>query len=35
MAVDIIAKNKSDFESRQYNFTLEQKVRRDGIRIYG
>ena len=35
MAVDIIAKKKKDFLSRLDNFTLERKVTRDGIRIYG
>jgi predicted nucleotidyltransferase len=35
MPVDIIAKNKGDFESRLDDFTLERKVYRDGIRIYG
>ena len=36
MPVDIIAKNKKDFSNRMnVKFTLEQKVTRDGIRIYG
>ena len=35
MAVDIVAKKKKDFLSRNYNVTLEQKVMREGIRIYG
>ena len=36
MPVDLIAKKKRDFLSRlSGNFTLEQKVTRDGIRIYG
>ena len=35
MPVDIIAKNKKDFENRLYDFTLEQKVTRDGVCIYG
>jgi predicted nucleotidyltransferase len=35
MPVDIIAKNKSDFEYRLDDITLERKVHRDGIRIYG
>jgi len=35
MGVDIVAKKKKDFLSRNYNFTLEQKVMRNGIRIYG
>jgi len=35
MGVDIVAKKKKDFISRNYNFTLEQKVMREGIRIYG
>jgi predicted nucleotidyltransferase len=35
MPVDIIAKNKSEFESRLDDFTLERIVHRDGIRIYG
>ena len=35
MAVDIVAKKKKDFLSRNYNFTLEQKVLKDGVKIYG
>jgi len=36
MPVDIIAKNKKEFLNRMNGkFTLEQKVTRDGIRIYG
>ena len=35
MPVDIIAKNKKDFLSRLEDYTLERKVTRDGIRIYG
>ena len=35
MPVDIIAKNKKDFTSRLDDITLERKVDRDGIRIYG
>ena len=36
MPVDIIAKKKKDFIIRMNGrFTLEQKVTRDGIRIYG
>ena len=35
MPVDIVAKKKSDFVSRLDDFTLERKVTRDGIRIYG
>ena len=35
MPVDIIAKNKRDFVNRKDNITLERKVNRDGIRIYG
>ena len=35
MGVDIVAKKKKDFLKRNYNFTLEQKVMREGIRIYG
>ena len=35
MAVDIIAKKKREFLSRLDDFTLERKVTRDGIRIYG
>ena len=35
MAVDIVTKKKKDFLNRIYDFTLEQKVTRDGIRIYG
>jgi predicted nucleotidyltransferase len=35
MPVDLLAKNKSDFERRLADITLERKVYRDGIRIYG
>ena len=36
MPVDIIAKNKQKFLNRlNVRFSLEQKVTRDGIRIYG
>ena len=35
MPVDIIAKKKSNFISRLDDITLERKVTRDGIRIYG
>jgi len=35
MPVDIVAKNKSDFEERLDALTLERKVNRDGIRLYG
>jgi len=35
MPVDIVAKKKKDFFSRLDGFTLEHKVNRDGIRIYG
>ena len=35
MPVDIIAKKKKDFLSRLDGFTLERKVTRDGICIYG
>ena len=35
MAVDIVAKKKKDFLDRLDDFTLEQKVARDGVRIYG
>jgi len=35
MPVDIIAKKKKDFYSRLDGFTLERKVNRDGILIYG
>ena len=35
MPVDIIAKNKNDFLNRLDDITLERKVTRDGIRIYG
>ncbi|MCL2602785.1 MAG: nucleotidyltransferase domain-containing protein, partial [Treponema sp.] len=35
MPVDIIAKNKSDFLERLEHITLERKVNRDGIKIYG
>jgi len=35
MPVDIVAKKKKDFINRLNDFTLERKVSRDGIRIYG
>jgi predicted nucleotidyltransferase len=35
MPVDLIARNKSDFERRLADITLERIVHRDGIRIYG
>jgi len=35
MSVDIVAKKKTDFLNRLDDFTLERKVTRDGIRIYG
>ena len=35
MPVDIIAKKKSDFLARLDDITLERKVTRDGIKIYG
>ena len=35
MPVDIIAKKKKDFVSRLDGISLERKVSRDGIRIYG
>jgi len=35
MPVDIIAKKKEDFVNRLDGMTLERKVNRDGIRIYG
>jgi predicted nucleotidyltransferase len=35
MPVDIIAKKKKDFVNRLDDITLERKVNRDGIRIYG
>ena len=35
MPVDIVAKKKRDFDSRLNDITLERKVNRDGIRIYG
>ena len=35
MPVDIIAKNKKDFINRLNDMTLERKVNREGIRIYG
>jgi predicted nucleotidyltransferase len=35
MPVDIITKRKSDFLDRLDDITLERKVNRDGIRIYG
>jgi len=33
--VDIIAKNKSAFLDRLNDITLERKVTRDGVKIYG
>jgi len=35
MPVDIIAKKKNDFINRLDDLTLERKVSRDGIKIYG
>jgi predicted nucleotidyltransferase len=35
MPVDIIAKKKKDFLDRLDDITLERKVNRDGIKIYG
>jgi len=35
MPVDIIAKKKSDFLARLDDITLERKVTKDGIKIYG
>jgi predicted nucleotidyltransferase len=35
MPVDIIAKKKKDFINRLDDLTLERKVSRDGIKIYG
>jgi predicted nucleotidyltransferase len=35
MPVDIIAKKKRDFVNRLDDITLERKVTREGIRIYG
>jgi len=35
MPVDIIAKNKSAFLDRLDDVTLERKVTRDGVKIYG
>jgi len=35
MPVDIIARKKTHFVSRLDGMTLEHKVNRDGIRIYG
>jgi predicted nucleotidyltransferase len=35
MPVDIIAKKKKDFLNRLDDITLERKVVRDGVRIYG
>ena len=35
MPVDIVAKKKKDFVSRLDGFTLERKVTREGIRLYG
>jgi len=35
MPVDIVAKKKKDFLNRLDDITLERKVVRDGVRIYG
>ena len=35
MPVDIVIKKKKDFLIRLDDFTLERKVTRDGIKIYG
>jgi predicted nucleotidyltransferase len=35
MPMDIVAKKKKDFINRLDGITLERKVNRDGIRIYG
>ena len=35
MPIDIVAKKKRDFDNRLDDITLERKVNRDGIRIYG
>jgi predicted nucleotidyltransferase len=35
MPVDILAKNKHDFDNRLNGITLERIVNRDGVRIYG
>jgi len=35
MPVDIVAKKKTDFLNRSDDITLERKVIRDGVRIYG
>jgi predicted nucleotidyltransferase len=35
MPVDIITKKKKDFLNRLNDFTLERKVNREGLRIYG
>ena len=35
MPVDIVAKNKTDFLRRAGDMTLERKVSREGIRVYG
>ena len=35
MPVDIIAKKKKDFLNRLDDLTLERKISRDGIKIYG
>lgn len=35
MPVDIVAKRKRDFLLRLEDITLERKVNRDGVRIYG
>jgi len=35
MPVDIIAKNKRDFINRLDDITLERKVKREGVLIYG
>jgi predicted nucleotidyltransferase len=35
MPVDIVAKKKTDFLNRLDDITLERKIVRDGVRIYG
>jgi len=35
MPVDIVAKKKKDFLNRLDDITLERKIVRDGVRIYG
>jgi len=35
MPVDVVAKKKKDFLNRLGDITLERKIVRDGVRIYG